>query len=81
MEMTTPTPKHCAHTTPPSAHALQLGYALAKQIPDMQRGFVIATSYGDIHVPAGRLAGRLQAVLHTAMCKELARLEQGRVQP
>ncbi len=30
-----------------------LGYALAKQVPDMERGFTIATSYGEIVIEAG----------------------------
>lgn len=36
-----------------SAAELALSYALAKQVPDMVRGFTIATSYGDIAIPAG----------------------------
>jgi hypothetical protein len=28
----------------------QLRYALAKQVPDMARGFTISTSYGDIEI-------------------------------
>ena len=29
-----------------------LGYALAKQVPDMERGFTISTNYGDIWIDA-----------------------------
>lgn len=29
---------------------LQLEYALAKQVPDMERGFLIVTNYGDIKI-------------------------------
>lgn len=31
---------------------LEIEYALAKQVPDMARGFTIATSYGELHVSA-----------------------------
>lgn len=31
----------------------ELEYALAKQVPDMARGFTINTSYGDIVIEAG----------------------------
>ncbi len=30
--------------------ALQLSYALAKQVPDMERGFRIETNYGAIEI-------------------------------
>ena len=30
----------------------RLSYALAKQVPAMERGFTISTSYGDIEVAA-----------------------------
>lgn len=30
----------------------RLSYALAKQVPAMERGFTISTSYGDIEVDA-----------------------------
>ena len=70
----------------PSAHApadlwrketeLQLSYALAKQVPDMARGFSIHTSYGDIAVVPGPLAERLQFLVRQAIACELAKLEQ-----
>ena len=31
---------------------LELRYALAKQVPDMERGFTIETSYGAIRISA-----------------------------
>ncbi|MCY1306912.1 hypothetical protein D9M70_567990 [compost metagenome] len=31
---------------------LELRYAMAKQVPDMERGFSIHTSYGDIQIAA-----------------------------
>ncbi len=30
----------------------ETGYAVAKQVPDMSRGFVIQTSYGDLVIHA-----------------------------
>ena len=30
----------------------RISYALAKQVPDMARGFTISTSYGDIQIDA-----------------------------
>lgn len=30
----------------------RLSYALAKQVPDMERGFRISTSYGEIEIEA-----------------------------
>ena len=66
----------------PSAHApadlwrketeLQLSYALAKQVPDMARGFSIHTSYGDIVVVPGPLADQIQALVRQATERELA---------
>ena len=31
----------------------RISYALAKQVPAMERGFTISTSYGDIQIDAG----------------------------
>ena len=66
----------------PSAHApadlwrketeLQLSYALAKQVPDMARGFSIHTSYGDIAVVPGPLADQIQTLVREATERELA---------
>ena len=42
-------------------------YALAKQVPAMGRGFVISTAYGDITVPEGALAERIQQQVRTAL--------------
>ena len=51
---------------------LQLSYALAKQVPDMARGFSIHTSYGDIVVVPGPLADQIQALVRQATERELA---------
>ena len=48
-------------------------YALAKQVPDMERGFMVATSYGDINIPAGKLATQLRGHMERALARELAR--------
>lgn len=34
-----------------------INYALAKQVPDMARGFTIHTNCGDITIPPGWVAG------------------------
>nr|WP_295782174.1 hypothetical protein [Rhodoferax sp.] len=36
-----------------------ISYALAKQVPDMARGFIINTSYGEIVIEAGWIADRM----------------------
>ena len=36
----------------PTQATLELSYTLSKQIPDMARGFVIQTGYGDIVIDA-----------------------------
>jgi hypothetical protein len=46
-------------------------YALAKQVPDMDRGFQIHTNYGDITIPPGRIADRLTLALRQAFQAEL----------
>ena len=30
----------------------EIAYSLAKRVPDMERGFSISTSYGEIEIPA-----------------------------
>ncbi|WP_244116499.1 hypothetical protein [Burkholderia gladioli] len=50
----------------------KLGYALAKQVPDMERGFVIQTSYGDLNVDAGD-AQRFASLAQAMLSEKLAR--------
>ena len=57
----------------PSLQEQRLRYALAKQVPDMERGFSVATSYGDINIPAGKLATQLRGHMERALARELAR--------
>lgn len=40
----------------------RLSYALAKQVPDMERGFRIATSYGEVVIDADDAAVIAEAV-------------------
>ncbi len=49
----------------------ELSYALAKQVPDMARGFTIATSYGDITIPAGWMAERIAQHVERVLQVEL----------
>ena len=50
----------------------RISYALAKQVPDMARGFSIHTSYGEIAVVPGPLADQIQALVRQATERELA---------
>ena len=59
---------------PPCDAELQLSYALARQVPDMARGFSIHTAYGEIAVVPGPLADQLQALVREATERELASL-------
>lgn len=49
-------------------------YALAKQVPDMARGFTIATNYGDITIPAGWAADFIADQVRMALKAELLKL-------
>lgn len=61
----------------PSMQEQCLGYALAKQVPDMERGFTIATSYGDIAIPPGWMAERIQRHVEHVLRAELKDLQRG----
>lgn len=37
----------------------EISYALAKQVPDMNRGFTIHTTYGDLVIEPGPMADRI----------------------
>ena len=58
----------------PSADDLALQYALAKQVPDMVRGFTIATGYGDIAIPAGWAADFITDQVRMALKVERLKL-------
>ena len=55
----------------------EISYALSKQVPDMQRGFTIQTAYGDLVIPAGRMAERLAERVRSALETELLALGPG----
>ena len=70
-----PAPAPSAHQAPAATDAdLRLGYALAKQVPDMVRGFTIATGYGDIAIPAGWAADSIADQVRMALKAELLKL-------
>lgn len=52
-------------------------YALAKQVPAMESGFTVATSYGDIIISPGWIAKRMSEHLDRALRCELMVLQQG----
>jgi len=49
-----------------------IGYALAKQVPDMERGFTIQTSYGELRIDAED-AARVAKVVRSILQKHLKR--------
>lgn len=50
----------------------EIRYALAKQVPDMARGFTIHTNYGDIVIKPSWLASRIcEHVTSTLQCELL----------
>ena len=70
-----PAPAPSAHQAPAATDEdLRLSYALAKQVPDMERGFIIATGYGDIVIPAGRAADFIADQVRMALKAELLKL-------
>ena len=74
-----PPPPPSARTSEasPSLQEQQLNYALAKQVPDMARGFTIATSYGDITIPPGWMAERIQRHVERVLQVELMATPEG----
>ena len=53
-----------------------ISYALAKQVPDMKRGFAISTNYGDIVIEAGWMADQIAKQVEIALSCELLALDQ-----
>ncbi len=51
----------------PSMQEQCLGYALAKQVPAMERGFTIHTNYGEIVIEPGRHADAIAATVRRAL--------------
>lgn len=44
-----------------------ISYALAKQVPDMARGFTIQTSYGDLVIEPGLMAERIATAVRLVL--------------
>lgn len=77
-----PAPAAAPQATVPASAAeqaqqLALQYALAKQVPDMARGFTIATSYGDIAIPPGWMADRIRIHVERVLQVELMAMPKG----
>ena len=54
----------------------EIDYALAKQVPAMNGGFTVATSYGDITVPYGPVADQIARWVRRALETESFRLQR-----
>jgi len=52
----------------------ELGYALAKQIPDMERGFTVHTNNGDLRV-TGEAAVRVAELLRSLLERQYRQAE------
>lgn len=55
-----------------------MSYALAKQVPDMQRGFTIQTNYGELVIPPGPLADRIAKQVAQALASDLQKATGGK---
>ena len=62
----------------PTMQEQQLSYALAKQVPDLARGFTITTSYGDIVIESGRHANGIAAAVRRVLETQLKAAVQAR---
>ena len=62
----------------PTMQEQQLGYALAKQVPDLERGFTISTSYGDIVIESGHHANAIAATVRRVLEIQLKAAVQAR---
>jgi hypothetical protein len=52
----------------------RLGYALAKQVPDMERGFTIQTNYGELRIDSED-APRVARAVRSTLQKQLKHAE------
>lgn len=55
--------------------SLQIHHVLNRVVPDMARGFVIQTNYGELTVEPGQLAERIREMVENHAALELARLD------
>lgn len=51
-------------------------YALSRHIPDMERGFLIATNYGEVIVPCGPVANAITTLVKQLLEQERAIAQQ-----
>jgi hypothetical protein len=56
--------------------SLQIHHVLNRVVPDMARGFVIQTNYGELTVEPGELAERIREMVEHHTQLELARQQQ-----
>ena len=56
--------------------SLQIHHVLNRMVPDMARGFVIQTNYGELTVEPGELAERIREMVEHHTQLELARQQQ-----
>lgn len=73
-----PSPSQAPTASDMTDAELNVSYKLARHVPDMERGFTIQTSYGEILITNQRLARRIQALVRNALVTELAVLERPR---
>ena len=67
-----PSPSNAPATVARLAEAeFNLSYSLAKQVPDMGRGFSISTGYGEIHFEPGLAANMVADSVRYALEKRL----------
>lgn len=75
--MRPPVPATRAGKPQPSQRDLQLGYALAKKVPDMQqRGFTIETAYGEIAIEPGPAADAIADIVRAVLHSQLSAADQ-----
>lgn len=55
----------------------EISYALAKQVPDMNRGFTIQTTYGDLVIEPGPMADRIADQVRDVLEAELVAMFGG----
>lgn len=66
-------PPHSSSTAERLAKAeLALSYDLAKRVPDMERGFSISTSYGEIYIGGGTDADSIADAVRSVLERRLA---------
>lgn len=55
----------------------EITYTLSRHVPDMPSGFTISARYGDLEIPAGRLAKAITELVRKHFETELAKLALG----